>query len=119
MMRPGVTFGEVVDAMEKPVLDAGGWYEMPLIHTMSPHGGINSGTAVGIEQAPELKGLGFKDSPMNPAVRDLVLKPSMIFEVQPNICRDHRRVNIGGTVIVTEDGVEELNKPASEMRVVE
>jgi Xaa-Pro dipeptidase len=119
MMRPGVTFGEIVDAMEKPVLDAGGWYEMPLIHTMSPHGGINSGTAVGIEQAPELKGLGFKDSPMNPAVRDLVLKPSMIFEVQPNICRDHRRVNIGGTVIVTEDGVEELNKPASEMRVAE
>ena len=118
-MRPGISFGEVCDAMEKPLFDAGCWYLMPLAHTMSPHGGINSGTAIGIERAPELKGLGFEDSPMSPTARNLVLKPGMLFEVQPNACRENSRVNIGGTVLITEDGVEELNKLATKMLVAD
>jgi len=48
---------------------------------------------------------------------ELVIQPGMVFAFEPNACKGRRRVNIGGTVIVTENGVEELNKLAAEMRV--
>jgi antitoxin (DNA-binding transcriptional repressor) of toxin-antitoxin stability system len=42
----------------------------------------------------------------------------MVMELEPNASKGMNRVNIGGTVIVTKNGVEELNKLASKMRVV-
>ncbi len=45
--------------------------------------------------------------------------PGMIFEPEPNVCRDKHRVNIGGTVVLTEDGVEELNTLSTEMRIAD
>lgn len=47
---------------------------------------------------------------------DLVLKPGMVFEMEPNACKGRHRVNIGGTVVVTEKGVEELNHLSMEMQ---
>ena len=41
----------------------------------------------------------------------------MAFELEPNACRGKHRVNIGGTVIVQQDRVEELNPLAAEMRI--
>ncbi len=39
-----------------------------------------------------------------------VLQPVMIFAFEPNACLGNHRVNIGGTVIVTPTGCEELNQ---------
>jgi len=38
-----------------------------------------------------------------------VLSPGMVLAFEPNACVGDHRVNIGGTVIVTETGCEELN----------
>ena len=35
-LKEGVTFGEVVDEMEKPLLASGGWHVHPLIHSINP-----------------------------------------------------------------------------------
>jgi Xaa-Pro aminopeptidase len=42
-------------------------------------------------------------------VRKAVLEPGMVFALEPNACIGNHRVNIGGTVIVTATGCEELN----------
>jgi hypothetical protein len=34
----------------------------------------------------------------------------MVFAFEPNACIELHRVNLGGTVIVTESGGEELNR---------
>jgi Xaa-Pro aminopeptidase len=41
--------------------------------------------------------------------RDAVLKPGMVLAFEPNACIGDHRVNIGGTVLITESGCEELN----------
>ncbi len=43
----------------------------------------------------------------------------MVFELEPNAQRGKHRVNIGGTVVVTESGVEELNHLATNMLIAE
>lgn len=122
MMRPGITFGEVCDAMEKVIREPGCGYMTPLAHTMNPI--IYASAAVrGIDQIPELKNYpGFQEShQMRPAAREYVLEPGVLFELEPNAFRSTpqgtQKVNIGGTVIITKDGVEELNKMATRMVV--
>jgi len=118
-MHPGITFGEVCDAMEKPIKEAGCWYLTPLAHTMNPNW-LTSGLIKGLDQLSEFKGyVGLQEAPMSPSARNLVLKPGMMFELEPNACRGTQKVNVGGTVIITDDGVEELNKIAAEMRIVD
>lgn len=51
--RVGNTFGDVVDAMEAPLLEAGGWHVHPLVHSLNPYGPIGFGRAPGIEALPE------------------------------------------------------------------
>src|SRR3990172_8805589 len=48
--------------------------------------------------------------PVQGPKRSAVLKPGMVFAFEPNACFDRHRVNIGGTVVVTESGCEELNR---------
>ena len=48
---------------------------------------------------------------------DVVIQPGMCFAMEPNACRGKMRVNIGGTVIVTEDGVEVLTLRTEEQDV--
>ena len=117
-IRPGKTFGEIYDAMKKPVDEAKCWHLTPLLHTLSPNVYV-SGIAVGVDQVPELKQYGFREVPTLPNAREFVLQKGILLELEPNACRGHRKVNIGGTVIVTENGVEELNKLATKMRVAE
>jgi Xaa-Pro aminopeptidase len=45
--------------------------------------------------------------------RQAVLQPGMVLAFEPNACIGHHRVNIGGTVIVTATGCEELNHIAT------
>ncbi|MBI4322437.1 MAG: aminopeptidase P family protein [Chloroflexi bacterium] len=118
-LRPGKTFAEVADAMAKPILEAGAWHLTPLIHTMAPMLAVG-GRGVGLEQLPGIeryKGLQSLSITRH-TLGDTVVQPNTIYELEPNVCRGKHRVNIGGAVLVTEEGAEELNELPNEMRVV-
>jgi Xaa-Pro aminopeptidase len=105
-LRPGMTFAELVEAMSEPLKEYGCWSYTPLVHSISPHFLIGF-TPVN-SQSVDL-GVRYVDSrPMLPP-RAAVLKPGMVLAFEPNACVGDHRVNIGGTVIVTETGCEELN----------
>ena len=114
-LRPGITFKEVCDAMNAPLLETGCWNLTPLIHSMMPLLFVSmmrydtthlpgAGTFKGLKTIPVVGG-------------NLIIQEGMVMELEPNACKGMNRVNIGGTVIVTKNGVEELNKLASKMRV--
>ncbi len=107
VLKPGVTFGELAEAMEVPLAQAGCWHLTPLVHTLAPIS-RTSATNFGIEQLPGVeryKGVGTR-----PAVgTELAIEPGMVFAFEPNACRTNFRVNIGGTVLVTKSGAELLN----------
>jgi Xaa-Pro aminopeptidase len=116
-LQPGINFKEVCDAMEEPLREAGCWHLTPLVHSLSPIAWV-SGTGIGIEQAKGVESLGGRIRSRNVSGTRLLIKPGMVFELEPNACKGKRRVNIGGTVIVTEKGVEELNILATRMQIV-
>jgi Xaa-Pro aminopeptidase len=117
-VKPGATFGQVCDAMEQPVREISGWHLTPMIHTLNPLG-YTSGRAQNIEkQVPEIGQKYINVRGRNFGGGDLELKPGMSFELEPNAHLGRYRINIGGTVIVTSTGSEELNKiPTSLQRV--
>jgi Xaa-Pro dipeptidase len=107
VIRPGITFAEVVRAMYEPVEAAGGWNLTPLIHTLNP---LDAFSACGLPggQVPAIDRYGAVGGV--PTVGgDLVLQAGMTFALEPNCVLGRRRVNVGGTVIVSENGVEEVN----------
>ena len=107
VLRPGVTFGEVEEAMERPVVEVGGWHLTPMIHSLNP-----------LQLAGRL-GFGLDNLPLFNSYRrvqgrlarfaEVELRPGMAFAFEPNCHLGKRRINIGGTVVVTESGAEELN----------
>lgn len=116
-LRPGKSFQQVCDAMEEPIRAAGCWHLTPLIHSLNPIG-WTSATQVGIEQMPgHEKYQSLRDRPVMGG--ELVIRPGMVFELEPNACRGRHRTNIGGTVIVRQNDVEELNVLPTEMRVAD
>lgn len=107
-VKPGVTFAEVVRAMEEPIRAAGCWSKTPLLHTLSF--GATGFTAVNREQlagTPE----GAVEAQARPGIRrgELVLQPGMGLELEPNACLNTHRVNIGTGVLVTGSGCQALN----------
>src|SRR5262245_3785144 len=107
-LRPGVTFAEVVRAMEAPIRAAGCWSKTPLLHTLSF--GSTGFSAVNREQ---LSGTaeGAIEAQARPGIRrgELVLQPGMGLELEPNACLGTHRVNIGTGALVTATGCEPLN----------
>lgn len=105
-MRPGISFADLVAAMAEPLKSAGCWAYTPLVHSLCPHFLLGR-PSVNMEKVD----LGVRMVGAS-AVRErkAVLQPGMVFAFEPNACRDRHRVNIGGTVVVTETGCEELNK---------
>ena len=106
MLRPGLSFAALCEAMADPVHRAGFWYLSPLVHSVSPatmlgvlHGGVKG--VVG-ERYPWLHDL--------PISLDATIRPGMLFSFEPNACSGRMRVNIGGTVAVGTAGPEELNQ---------
>lgn len=101
-MKPGVTFGSVIDKMQKIVLDAGYWNGFPQIHGLLPM------TCVGEihSDAPPTK-------PMKTVGEDVVLEPGMVFSYEAGAKRGKgfmaAEVRVGGTGVVTEDGFEMFN----------
>lgn len=119
-IRPGITFAEVVSAMEKPLRDAGCWALTPLVHSLGPGGGTgHTGVNLELFQGTE-EGFSASNTSMPRRIGggDMEIRPGMAFSFQPNACIDTHRVNIGGTVTITETGHEELNELATRLRRV-
>jgi len=115
-IKPGVTFGALCDVMRKPLDAAGCWNFTPLVHSMDPLI-LCSPMQTIVEELPDLK--KYHAEKYNPPAfaRDFVLKPGLILELEPNAVRDNQRVNLGGTVVVTETGVEELNHLSTRLNI--
>ena len=107
-VRPGVTFAEVVHAMEAPMRRSGCWGKTPLAHTMSF--GATGFTALNREQLAATRDAAV-ESQATVGIRrgDLVLRAGMVLELEPNACLGMQRVNIGAGVLVTSAGCEQLN----------
>jgi Xaa-Pro dipeptidase len=107
-VRPGATFAQVVAAMEAPMRDGGCWSKTPLLHTLTF--GATGFTPVNREQIAGTRE-GWIESQITPGIRrgELELRPGMSLELEPNACLGMKRVNIGGVVVVTQTGGEELN----------
>jgi Xaa-Pro dipeptidase len=104
-LKPGITFADLLAAMEEPHKSSGCWGYTPLVHSVGPHF-LAGRTEVNQDQA----GLDVRHMGANAARRrQAVLQPGMVFAFEPNACIGRHRVNIGGTVIVTATGCEELN----------
>jgi Xaa-Pro aminopeptidase len=111
-LRPGVTFGSVARAMEEPVRAAGGSHVHPWLHGMDPFGTIS-----GFEGSPDLPGIDrYGRVGQVPLVGDdVVLRPGMVFAFEPNCAFGGHVVNLGGTVVVGDDGPIELNRVATRL----
>ncbi|AKE01249.1 hypothetical protein XU06_29845 (plasmid) [Rhodococcus erythropolis] len=112
-IRPGVKFGEVADAMDEPLRRAGAWHLTPLIHSLTPltmvgpvTERIDSSLTERFRQVTELPGTDM----------DVVLTPGMTIQLEPDAVFGRHQVNIGGNVIVTQTGYEELNSIPTRMR---
>jgi Xaa-Pro dipeptidase len=105
-LRPGIEFAELVAAMAEPLRSAGCWSYTPLVHSVGPHF-LAGRPRVNMEKVD--LGVRFVGPP-EPRERKAVMKPGMVLAFEPNACLDHHRVNLGGTVLVTDNGCEELNR---------
>ena len=104
-IRPGMTFADLLAVMEEPLKSAGCWAYTPLLHSVGPHF-LAGRTQVNQEHVKlDVRYVGANA----PRQRKAVLTPGMVFAFEPNACIGNHRVNIGGTVIVTATGCEELN----------
>jgi Xaa-Pro dipeptidase len=104
-LKPGIAFADLLAAMEEPLKSAGCWGYTPLVHSVGPHF-LAGRTLVNQDQVK----LDVRYAGANAArQRQAILQPGMVFAFEPNACIGHHRVNIGGTVIVTATGCEELN----------
>lgn len=114
-IRAGIPFGQVAEAMQKPLQRAGAWHLTPHLHSTTPltlvsavTEGLDESIKSAFKRVDELGGQGL----------DVILKPGMTLQVEPNAAFGRRQVNIGGNVIVTENGYEELNSVPTRMRFV-
>jgi Xaa-Pro aminopeptidase len=100
------------------VLDRPGvWHVTPVIHSMNPMvcigpAGVKIKSLPGVEMYRQLGTSRILGA-------EVVLEPGMVFELEPNACIERHRVNIGGTVLVTETGAEPLNELPTQMRLAD
>ncbi len=125
-LQPGRPFSEVAKAMAEPAERARAWNGGgPNIHSMNPNF-IGAGNS---EVSAHLRAEYFKEyyekyhekvegRARAGEAEKAILKPGMVFEVEPNASVGRHRVVIGGTVILTEKDPEELNKTGTQMRIV-
>jgi Xaa-Pro aminopeptidase len=107
VLREGLKFGDVVEAMKKPMREVkGSWHVHPLIHSINPFGLIGAGE--GFPKLPELNYYG-QVLPIPDVGTETLLKKGMVFAFEPNCAIGNRLVNLGGTVIVGEHEGIELN----------
>jgi len=100
-LRDGITFGEVVDAMKEPLREVSGWQVHPIVHSITPFGLIGAGDETA--RLPEVADYG-KVLQIPSLGADTVLKPGMVFALEPNCAIGNRVVNLGTTVVVGDEG---------------
>lgn len=105
-LRPGMLFSELCTIMEAPLHSTRTWNTGPMVQTVPPI--YNSATRLHPEVDPALGAV--PQLPLGVARDgDFVIEAGHAFAFEPNALRDGQRVCIGGTVLLTENGVEELN----------
>jgi Xaa-Pro aminopeptidase len=105
-LRPGISFAELLAAMEDPLKTSGCWGYTPLVHSVAPHF-LAGSTMVNREKL----NMGVRlAGPPRAVNRQRVIEQGMVFAFEPNACLGDHRVNIGGTVLVTANGCEALNE---------
>lgn len=107
-LRPGRTFGDVVEDLRGPYRAAGGWEFGPAIHTLNP---MIAAAGFPVEASRRRAGADAyppeTDRPTMAA--DMVLEPGMTFALEPNYAYGRHLAYLGGTVLVTDDEPLELN----------
>jgi Xaa-Pro dipeptidase len=116
-LRPGKPFGDVVEAMEEPLKQAGAWHLTPLIHNLNPLNWV-SRMGFGMEKLPGIERYKW-GGPMRDVRPDDLVQADTVWELEPNACLGKHRVNIGGTVFVTNQGVESLNELPTRMQIID
>lgn len=126
-IRPGIAFGEVAKAMNQPNMRGGAWKWMPNVHTLNPLEAVDIhpegmlGPAglthlkerIGDVGEEVISGAGGRSRRW-----ELVLQEGWTLELEAHSCFGPTYVQVGGTVLVTKHGCEELNKIPTRMIVV-
>ena len=115
-LHPGKTFGEVVEAMEEPLKQAEAWHLTPLIHSLNPLSWVGR-MGVGMEKLPGIERYKWK-GPTQDVSPNGIIQANTVWALEPNACLGKHRVNIGGTVLATEEGVVSLNVLPTDMRTI-
>jgi Xaa-Pro aminopeptidase len=108
-LRPGRTFGEVVDAMRE-VLDAAddGWEFGPSLHALNPMIVLSGFPADAPNRIPGAE--VYPPELDHPTIgADLELMPGMTFAMEPNYVFGQRLAYLGGTVVVGNPDPIELS----------
>lgn len=115
VIKAGVRFGDVAEAMQEPLRRAGAWHLTPHIHSVTPLTLVSPVT----ENLDPSVGAMFKRVDQLPGTGlDVVLEAGMALALEPNAAFGRQQVNIGGNVLVTNDGGEELNVISNVMQFV-
>lgn len=126
-LRPGNTWGDVSEAMNKPNRREGAWKVCPLAHSLNPiecvdshpEGMLGPNGFPGLkERFEDLNWELIESSEGRPRKFEMIIQEGSTFQIEPNSNYGLTYVTIGGNVIVTKDGCEELNKISTQMIVV-
>lgn len=107
-LKPGATFGQVAEAMKRPVDAVGGWNVAPLVHALNPMGAV-SAAGEGIEAIPHASEYGALGH-IPTILGEMPILPGMIFAFEPKTALGRHEVDIGATVVAGEDGPCVLNQ---------
>ncbi|MFC1533267.1 M24 family metallopeptidase [Thermodesulfobacteriota bacterium] len=126
-IRPGITWGEVSEAMNKPNRREGAWKVCPLAHSLNPiecvdnhpEGMLGPNGFPGLrERFGDLNWELIESSEGRPRKFEMIIQEGSTFQFEPNSNQGQTYVTIGGNIIITKDGCEELNKISTQMIVV-
>ncbi len=107
LLRPGARFGDVAEAMRRPIVEAKGSFVHPVLHGLNPFGSV-SGVHLALDGQPGAQGYQFL-AEIPDILPDLEIETGMTFAFEPNCALGRRAVNLGGTVVLGNRGAEELN----------
>ncbi|MFC7674232.1 M24 family metallopeptidase [Mycolicibacterium sp. GCM10028919] len=107
-LRPGSSFGDVVDAMREVLDAADGWEFGPSLHALNPMIVLSGFPADAPRHIPGAN--AYPPEPNHPTIgADLKLVAGMTFAMEPNYVFGNHLAYLGGTVIVGDPDPIELN----------
>ena len=107
-LRPGRTFGDVVDAMREVLDAAEGWEFGPSLHALNPMIVLSGFPADATKRIPGAD--AYPPEPAHPTIgADMELMAGMTFAMEPNYVFGQHLAYLGGTVIVGDPDPIELN----------